>query len=503
MKERKLVLILLIIQTIIFIIVGTKKEYIHMDEAYSYGLASYKQTEIQNNDDFYNTWHTNDYYEDYLVLNESELSNLKPVYENQKNDVHPPLFYLLLRFTMIFTKEHFSIWSGIILNIIIYLFITIFIYFILKELLKKDKYSNEKSIIFAFLSSITLSSLSNVIFIRMYTLSTLTITITTYLHLKLLQNSSLKKSLFIQIGLSTICGILTHYYYLFFLFALYLLCAIILFQENKKKTLWLYTITIIISGLIAIIIFPYALKHMFSGYRGQGVINNLTNPSNFLIQILGFFELLNRYGFHLLLPCILIIILIAHKKTNNKLLKIIYIPSMFYFLIVSIASPYISLRYIMPVTQLLFISTIYMLDKSIKQTSLQNLIYIMIFLSPIMFHLEPVGLYRDYQEIVEKVKNEYNLPTIYFFNSKNNRFLDDILLFSFLKESYIAKDINPTLENIQNIIKEKDTRDGLLIFINDEQNHQEIIQNTKENLKYTNIEHVKRLNSCDIYLLKE
>ena len=39
-----------------------------MDEAYSLGLASYDKIEIQDNADFYDTWHDNSYYEDYLAV---------------------------------------------------------------------------------------------------------------------------------------------------------------------------------------------------------------------------------------------------------------------------------------------------------------------------------------------------------------------------------------------------------------------------------------------------
>ena len=71
MKDRKkeilIISIILVIQTIIFTIVGVNKEYIHMDEAYSLGLANYDKVEIQENEDFYNQWHNGEYYEDYLA----------------------------------------------------------------------------------------------------------------------------------------------------------------------------------------------------------------------------------------------------------------------------------------------------------------------------------------------------------------------------------------------------------------------------------------------------
>ena len=107
-RTSKIILaIFLIIQTILYVWVGTQKSYLHIDEAYSFGLANYDKIDIQNNEDFFDTWHTKQYYEDYLSIQEDEVFDFKPVYENQKNDVHPPLYYLLLKLAMNFTKGHF------------------------------------------------------------------------------------------------------------------------------------------------------------------------------------------------------------------------------------------------------------------------------------------------------------------------------------------------------------------------------------------------------------
>ena len=148
MKNRKKEIIYLItaliVQTIIFCIIGVNKSYIHMDEAYSLGLASYDKVEIQENEDFYNNWHNKQYYEDYLSVQEDEKGKYNQVYENQKNDVHPPLYYLLLRLSMGFSENHFSKWPGITVNIIIYLFITTFMYLILRKIFGINKNANER-----------------------------------------------------------------------------------------------------------------------------------------------------------------------------------------------------------------------------------------------------------------------------------------------------------------------------------------------------------------------
>ena len=533
-REIQIIVILLIIQTIIYIYVGTQKSYLHIDEAYSYGLTNYKQIEIQDNEDFYNNWHNKEYYEDYLSIQKEEEGNLKPVYENQKNDVHPPLYYLFLRIAMGFTKEHFSKWTGIGLNIIIYAFITICMYLILKKILKEEKNTNKKAIILAFISSIILASLSNVVYIRMYSLLTLEILITAFLHIKLLENEKTNKTIekesstkekstktLIAIGITTLAGILTHYYYLFYIATLYIIFMIKYIKEKKKKELIQYTLTMIIAGITSLIIFPYSIKHMFFGYRGQGVISNLKNISEIIPSMIAQLHVLNYYAFNNLLYIIILIIIgiliykkIAKKeklkisKENKEILKTIYIPTIIFFIIATIASPWKVLRYIVPICGLAFILVIYYLYKLLQSISNEKISNILIgillcitIISPIILKMEPELLYTDKKEIVQKLEGEYNLPTIYLFNSKNGGFLDDILLFSKIDESYIAKNINYSKEEIEKIIEGKDISKGIIIFINERENNEKIINNVKEYLNLKNAEKLKQLNGCDIYFL--
>lgn len=519
MKNKKIEILILVIaiviQTLVYIVCGINKSYIHMDEAYSLGLASYDKVEIQENEDFYNTWHNKEYYEDYLSVGEDEIGNYKGVYENQKNDVHPPLYYLLLRFAMGFSQNHFSKWCGITLNIIIFAFITIIMYKILNELLEKEEYAKEKSIILATLSSLTMASLTNVIYIRMYALATLNILIATYLHIKLYKNNtkSINLKLLTCISIFTLLGVLTHYYYIFYIAMLYLILAIKYIKNKEYKALAYYTIAMLIAGVASLIIFPYMIKHMFFGYRGQGVISNLTNISKFITSILAYITKANFYAFNNLLFIIIIGIIIykickkkirsIENKEEREVFKLILAPTVFYFILVSVASPWIELRYIMPICSLLFVLVIYYLYKTLTNQKYREVIIaillIVILKSPTIFKIEPEVMYSDKKEIVQKIENEWNLPTIFMFNSQNNRFLDDILLFSKLNESYIAKDIEPTEENIKKILEDKETSKGIIVFINEGQDNDQVIETIK---KATNLEkssYVKRLNACDVY----
>ncbi len=520
MKKKEIIIIsiLLLLQTLIYIICGINKSYIHMDEAYSLGLASYDRTEIQEKEDFYNTWHENAYYDDYLSVQEEEAGKYSQVYENQKNDVHPPLYYLLLRFAMGFTKGQYSKWSGIIMNILIYLGITILMYAIAKKLLKGQKYVIEKASIIAFLSSITIASLTNVIYIRMYALSTLNILLTTYLHIRLWESKKTKNPLLMGIGISALIGSLTHYYYLFYLAMLYLIFTIQYVKQKEYKTWIYYTITMGIAGILSLIIFPYSIQHMFFGYRGQGVLSKLTDMSQFLMNISAYLGIVHYFVFHNLLLLLIIAMVILsnwkkkkkiEKEDSNEIIKLIVWPTAFYFVLVAIASPWIELRYIMPICSLLFLFvmiSLYQLLSTLWKEKEANLIMsvvlIIVMLAPIMYKIEPQVMYSDKKEIVQKLEKEINVPTIYLFNSSHNRFLDDILLFAKIKESYIAKDLDCTKENLQNIFKEKDISNGIVVFINEGQDKNEKLEIVQKAMNLKNAEHLKRLNACDVYYLK-
>lgn len=527
MKNKKteiaIIILFLILQTLLYIYVGTQKAYLHIDEVYSYGLANYDKIDIQENSDFFNTWHTKEYYADYLAVQNKDVGNYTPVYENQKNDVHPPLYYLLLRFAMGIAKGHISQWIGITVNIFIYAAITIVMYFILQKILENRKHYKIKALLLAFLSSILLASLSNVVYIRMYALSTLLIVITSYLHMKLWEKQEISKKLLFAIGITVLAGILTHYYYIFYIAMLFILFVYKYIKEKNKKALLYYVTTILLAGMVSLFLFPYSIEHIFFGYRGKGVMQNLKDisqiPISFALQI----YTLNYYAFN---GSLLILLLIAlgiylyskikkitiPKETSKtkEMLTILWLPSLFFFIMATIASPWRVLRYIVPVCGILSILVLYEIYRLLQAVTtekisniLMTVLCIFLILAPVFFHLEPELLYRDKKEIVQKVSGELNLPTIYLYNTQKGGFLDDILLFSQINESYIAKDISITKNTIKSIVKNKDISKGILLFINKEKEEEnEIISNqVKQYLNFNNIEHVKRLSNCDVYYL--
>ena len=223
-KEKIALLIVIVIQIMIYIFLGMQKTYIHMDEAYSIGLTNYNKVDITQNEDFYNNWHNKEYYEDYISIGKEEVTNVKPVYENQRNDVHPPFYYLLLRIAYTFNLDSFSKWPGLILNIIILVISNILVYKILKEIIKDKKIA----LLICLVNGLVISSIESVTYIRMYALNSLFLLLVAYCHIMNFrkENIPLKSYIYISIGLIVLLASLTHYYNVIYIAIIYILYVI-------------------------------------------------------------------------------------------------------------------------------------------------------------------------------------------------------------------------------------------------------------------------------------
>lgn len=88
-----------------------------------------------------------------------------------------------------------------------------------------------------------------------------------------------------------------------------------------------------------------------------------------------------------------------------------------------------------------------------------------------------------------------NIPALYIFNENNIRFLDDITIFTKLEESYIMKYSQTNIENIQNVLKDKDTSGGIIFIYNEGVEPENIIKEIKETYHYETEEDIQNLNA--------
>ena len=106
---------------------GSRKEGFHIDEMFSYeqvGNTKYPRLHHNRPDEPYlNNWHDRSYYEDYLTINTDSVFDIVGFYQSaRKNGAHPPLYLTTLGMAIsAISPNHFTKWSGIALNIFLYI----------------------------------------------------------------------------------------------------------------------------------------------------------------------------------------------------------------------------------------------------------------------------------------------------------------------------------------------------------------------------------------------
>ena len=489
-KTTIILIIIILVQILIRIYFGYQKQYFHMDEMYSYGLMNYNKLNIADNEDFLNKWHNKEYFEDYLEVNNNEIYNIKPVYENQKNDVHPPLYYLLLRISATFTINKFTKWTGILLNITIFIISSIMVYLISKELFKNKIYA----VLTTLINGLTLISLNSTLYIRMYELCNLNIIIT-FLHMKIYNKEKIRPINIFLISTFMIFGGLTHYYFFIYAFVLYLIYTVKCIKQKNYKNLMIYNIGIFISSVIYILIFPYAISHIFFGYRG------VTVEVDIIKNIVGYCKKINKEFFNGLLPFIIIltgIIAIKPKKSDIKMngeMVLLVTPILIYLLTIVLKAPYIETRYIIPIYSSMIIAIAYCLREFVRKRAsckhtlfIISIIFFTIIYSPFVKNTKIEYIYSQYNNIAEKIA-EKNLPIIYVFNTKENRILDDLYLFTLVDKSIII--------DVENYDKIEKTESNFILICNNGVNEEKIKSTINGKIEY-----VQRMNACNIYEVK-
>lgn len=272
------IFVVIIALQVVFLIQSCKWSSFGGDEVFSYGLANNTDSHLFMDQNWIEDksnetgWITAKDIKDYLVVNEGETFDLSVVWDNQKKDVHPPFYYLLIHSLSSFFPETFSLAIGRGLNILIFVIFSIVLFQLSKMLFGKDIQALMPCILFGFsYATILLTS-----YIRMYLLLCLFCLLLTTIHVKFLKENRIdKKGLILLLGV-VILGGLTHYYFFVFMgIQCGVFCLLVLLKKKKIATLFPYGGVIALGGTITICIFPNMIKHIFFGYRGKEIQENL------------------------------------------------------------------------------------------------------------------------------------------------------------------------------------------------------------------------------------
>lgn len=541
-KALKYLIIIILILIGIRVYFGYQKEDFFMDETFSYTLMNMKEGAgmIQTAPEFNNIWISGEKIKNMLVVSKDEVLRYDIVYYNQTQDVHPPLYYFLLHTASALSFGNFTKWTGIILNILIFIGISFTLYVIGKKVFKSTIWA----IVLVAIYGVSAGAIFSTIFIRMYELLILFVLLYLNKVIDILKKNIIDKEDITKKDMLELCtifvlGMLTHYHFIIISVLISLVLFIImLFKKVKISRICTYVGINILGLLIYSAIYPSFYTHMLGTQRGTESTGNLLNLADYADRIkrgINVFDV-NIFGEvgKIIIPIFILFITLAVikkilenglKKVEEKdgkkeetecidkyILGIVIISTIIYFMLVGKIVPFMSIRYFLIIVPLIHIVLVYIfkfvMETLVKKEILRISMVVIIILGYMLISLTVAEknefLYKGSNNMYKEIEKTGVKDYIYYYNnfyevnSDITRYTKDVNV-------YFA-DINKVSENNSN---EKETgiaeirkKDKINIFLYNTHLDKidEILQ--KLNKEYKVIKETKNFYRKSVYNIK-
>lgn len=300
------------------------------------------------------TWVSGQDYMNYLAVSESNTFNYASVYYNQRGDVHPPLFYMILHTICSVFQGSFSKWYAMGINMV-FLVLTIIL---LHRTVDRHFGGGRMAMAVTAVYGLSVGVLSTAVYLRMYAVLTFMTLLFFYEHLETAKGGfELRGKTRIKLALAALGGFLTHYYFILYAIAVAAVFLVWLCGKKRWRAVRNYLLTLIVAAVIGLSVWPFAIRHVFNGYRGQEAMQVVANREFYLIKLKFILyqigqQILGGQGVWFLLPLCLIILL-AIAFVNRKLplfagrTMLLIVPTLFYTALVSQIAPLCVERYFM------------------------------------------------------------------------------------------------------------------------------------------------------------
>ena len=447
-------IIICIIQFVLSIFWGSKKNFLFFDEVFSYPAAN---NVYETDADFTeNVWMDGSWFENYMSADTMHRFDYSIPYENQTNDVHPPLFYFFLHTVCSMIPERFSYWAGISVNLVFFIGCTIILYFLSKEI-----FGNKVcALVIAFLYAISYGGINTMVYIRMYMLLTFMTLLHALVYIKCFEEEEIKPKSYLFLVLTLIGGVLSQYYFLFIAFFFGVWYTLKFVLEKRYIVLIKYISAILLSAVISLVTWSSMLPHLFGRGRGEEARGNLLTFDGYFAALKEMFRILNNDMFTKLLPVILLgIIGMAvlcwkkGKQVERKCLErsvVILFVCAGYFLLVTKAAPYQVDRYVMPIypmVYLLIVGSAYIVFSKLVPKKLAVVLCLVGFGGLSAVHMVHSGIPYTYEKneynierraVVEEYKDSYAL---YISDNKGCHYYDAVQMLKEYKGFYYIYDL--------------------------------------------------------------
>lgn len=346
LKRNKCFIIGFIIALIVGIVFCLSKRTFNVDEPLSYALANAPGGWVIYEP---NGWVQKSIFSNFAVMGKP--FNYAQVYLNQVYDVHPPLYYYILHTVSSLKPGSFSVWYGLGINFISYIFNSCILYFFTKKISKNDILSLLVMLFFVLNSTIISEGL---LFTRMYQLVSSFVLVMVIAIYHILIDDKCNKIWFVFLFCSILSGGLTHYYFYIILFLACIISTIYLLVKKEYKKLLMSAVLVLLAFGINCILFPAVFKHLFASGHGQKAISSISAHHLNIENLLGYVKnfVLGEWMFYVGILILIIAFVKGVRKNKTALLLSASFALSYYMycFIVSQISNYITSRYIVPMS---------------------------------------------------------------------------------------------------------------------------------------------------------
>lgn len=513
---------LLLIQLVAVFWFGTQKQGYHYDEYYSYYSSNVTYALVPTDMEWMDTEGIRS---EFMAL-EGEGIGFGMVRLMQSLDVHPPLYYYLLRLVCWLSPGIFSKWQGLAVNILFFVFSWLTLAAITKEITGSNK---KKILAVCTLFGFSPAIFSGIMFIRMYMVLTFACLFILYIHIRVIvRQKRTIKGFYLPVCVLSFVGFHIHYYFAVFLFFLAASVSLYLFfHRESRKEAFLYAGSVLAGMFVSVLMYPACLKHIFRGYRGTEAQEAFFNLENIGERITFFFDLTNEYVFGNMLVILLLCWILFGLAKNVKqswfaevnpprlAYALIFVVSAGYFLVVAktaLLNAEEAIRYEMPVYGLLMLLIIVGLGENFAyfESAKNRKVLQVVFSALILLTLigEIIGLaggkvcflYPQDKENVAWAAQHSEEPVVYIYNPTNKWMIwdeseelmqyDQIYFVSSENETIIADERLSSEEAIYAYVMRGEAPERVLEAL------------MTKNGSFSDVEMVRELLYCDLYKLE-
>lgn len=497
MKNKKYyeiaIIAIIVVMCGIILMYQTKKVGFHEDEAYTIAssvnpinglMVAYNNGTI--NSESIPIWLTREYVTNYMTLHPKDFLNLKSIYVNQAYDNHPPFFYTMVHFASILLGGKFSTYTVFIVNIVAFIGSC----FVIKKICKIIEKDNLCIPILIFYG-LSMGTISMVIFQRMYMLLTFFILLYYYYSIVFYKNGfELNTKFSIKLGITTILGFLTQYYFAVYALLIFVIIAIKMLKQKQYKTVLEYFLLHVGYAAIGILIFVPSINHLLHSDRG---LSNLANREYFkhfgtyIKHFLYMFTISSKVAIPVAVAALAGIVYSLYKSKDKYLNILTIVPIPIFFAFTVKMTSFQELRYIMPIIPFVAISFFLILNEIFRfkyKDICLILISVLLVANGLIFS-KPKFLFEEYSKSLEIAENNSEKSFIYVYDNFFNH-MQSVPEMMIYKKTLI---INYNREELKYVFEddELNKEDSYILLIKNYMDNEKIINEIKENTEFKNI----------------